>query len=77
MDTQGNDMVSAKFVAICGALMALITLSVGPALAAASMMISAYNMRFRSNDLTYIVSMGLLLLIAIRAAWLIQCLPST
>ncbi|AUR95296.1 hypothetical protein VPHD85_0023 [Vibrio phage D85] len=71
-DSTGIDMISAKFIIICGLLMAIISLYITIPLAIGSAAVSAYNLAAKPTSKTYIVSVTLLLIIAMRAAWIMQ-----
>lgn len=72
MIKQDNDMISAKFIAFCGALLAIITISINFTLPAAAIAISVLNIKTKMNDMKYGISAFLLLVIAVRAVWLIS-----
>lgn len=71
-----HNMNSAKFIAVCFGLMTLLTISVVPILSALSGLICAgismSSLRRGINDTQYTLSAAILVLIAIRAAWVMQ-----
>lgn len=68
----GDTMISAKFIVICGMLMATIAMFISSYLVVGALSISAYNAVSKPSNSTYIVSVSMLLLIAARAAWIMQ-----
>jgi hypothetical protein len=68
----GDTMISAKFLCICGILMATIAAFSSVYLVVGSLAISAYNAIGKPSNATYIASVSLLLIIAARAAWIMQ-----
>lgn len=68
----GDLMISAKFLAVCGILLSVIVSFISTHLVIGSVAVSAYNLSSRLNNKTYAVSVLLLVCIAMRAAWLMQ-----
>lgn len=71
-----QNMNSAKFIAVCFGLMTLLTVSVVPILSALSGLICASlgvcSVRKGINSTQYYLSSIILVLIAARAAWVMQ-----
>lgn len=68
----GDTMISAKFLIVCGLLMATIAAFASAYLVVGSLAISLYNAIGRPSNAAYIASVSLLIVIAARAAWLMQ-----
>lgn len=68
----GDTMISAKFLIVCGLLLATIAFFMSAYLAVGSLVISLYNAVGRPSNSAYVASVCMLLIIAARAAWLMQ-----
>lgn len=71
-DTASVNMISAKFIVVCGLLMAVLSMYIYIPLAIGSAAVSVYNLSTKPTNKTYLISISLLLIIAMRAAWLMQ-----
>lgn len=68
----GDQMISAKFLAVCGILLAVVVAFISVPLVVGAIVVSAYNVAARPSDKTYTASVFLLMCIVMRAAWLMQ-----
>lgn len=71
-NTPSTSMISTKFIIICGLLLAIIGLYANVLLAVGAVAVSILNLSAKPTNKTYVVSISLLFIIAMRAAWIMQ-----